>query len=176
MNVRTLCLGILMFEDSTGYEIKQRVEKGMFSHFIEASYGSIYPALSALCAEGLVTCKEQSQEGRPGKKIYAITDQGCNALKKALATTQVSDKFKSEYLFHSLLADLASEEDISNLYEKRLEYMRNELAEIENILRTCDHEGSRFVAGYGQAVVAAGLKYLEEHKPKVSRPPQRAAE
>ena len=46
MNVRTLCLGVLQFGEATGYEIKKIVEEGMFNHFIEASYGSIYPALT----------------------------------------------------------------------------------------------------------------------------------
>jgi PadR family transcriptional regulator AphA len=44
MNVRTLCLGILAQHDASGYEIKKAVEEGLFAHFIDASYGSIYPA------------------------------------------------------------------------------------------------------------------------------------
>ncbi len=48
MNVRTLCLGILSLGEASGYEIKKDVEDGLFSHFIEASYGSIYPALNQL--------------------------------------------------------------------------------------------------------------------------------
>lgn len=176
MNVRTLCLGILFFGDATGYEIKKKVEKGMFSHFIEASYGSIYPALSTLTEEGFLTCEEKAQEGRPGKKIYSITAEGRDTLRAALGTTQVTDVFKSEYLFFSLLSDLVSEQDIHSFYEKRLEYLRNELREIEDVLSSSDHEGSRFVAGYGKAVVKAGLTYLEENSPVSSRPPKQAAE
>ena len=53
MNIRTLCLGILQFEDATGYEINKLVADGRFSHFIEASYGSIYPALTKMMQEEL---------------------------------------------------------------------------------------------------------------------------
>jgi len=176
MNVRTLCLGILYFGDATGYEIKKKVEKGMFSHFIEASYGSIYPALSAMSEDGFLTCREEAQEGRPGKKIYSITDEGKEALTQALNTTQVTDVFKSEYLFLSLLSDLVNERDTNSFYEKRLEYLRNELREIEEVLSSSDHAGSRFVAGYGKAVVKAGLTYLEENKPISTRSPKQAAE
>ena len=41
MNVKTLCLGFLSTREATGYEIKKEFEEGFFSHFIEASYGSI---------------------------------------------------------------------------------------------------------------------------------------
>ncbi|HUD52482.1 hypothetical protein [Parvibaculum sp.] len=32
-------------------------EDGPFSHFLDASYGSIYPALTRLTAESKVTCE-----------------------------------------------------------------------------------------------------------------------
>ena len=74
MNVRTLCLGILSLQEASGYEIKKDVEDGLFSHFIDASFGSIYPALTQLAAEGYVTVREEEQTGKPDKKVYAITD------------------------------------------------------------------------------------------------------
>ena len=46
MDVRTICLGILTRGDATGYEIKKLVEDGGYQHFVEASFGSIYPALN----------------------------------------------------------------------------------------------------------------------------------
>ena len=84
MNVRTLCLVILAFDEASGYEIKKAVEDGMFSHFIEASYGSIYPALTQMLADGLVSVREQVQEGKPLKKAYTITEAGLKALKNSL--------------------------------------------------------------------------------------------
>ena len=65
MNVRSLCLGILSTGEASGYEIKKDIEEGMFSHFIDASFGSIYPALTQLAGEGLVTVREQEQTGKP---------------------------------------------------------------------------------------------------------------
>ena len=55
MSVRTLCLAILNFGDATGYEIRKLSTEGKFRYFIEASFGSIYPTLARLEAEGLVT-------------------------------------------------------------------------------------------------------------------------
>ena len=68
MSVRTLCLAILNFGDATGYEIRKLSTGGKFRYFIEASFGSIYPTLARLEAEGLVTVREACIAGlfRPG--------------------------------------------------------------------------------------------------------------
>ena len=48
MNVRTLCLSILYEEEASGYDIRRMCTEGNFAYFVEASYGSIYPALAKL--------------------------------------------------------------------------------------------------------------------------------
>src|ERR1043166_3201232 len=76
MDVRTICLGILTRGDATGYEIKKLFEDDDYQHFVEASFGSIYPALSRLTEEGLVSVREEAQEKRPDRKVYSITPAG----------------------------------------------------------------------------------------------------
>jgi len=164
MNVRTLCLGILQFDDATGYEIKKKVEQGMFSHFIEASYGSIYPALTQMSEEGLLTCRRESQSGRPDKKVYAITAQGRAALVEAIRETPGADKFKSQFLFVMLLGELLPGDHCDRIVDQRLSEMRRELDHIRHDCGTCRHDGSRFVAGYGIAVFEAAIRYLENHR------------
>ena len=46
MDTRSICLGVLSMGEATGYEIKKLFEDGPFSHFYDAGYGSIYPALN----------------------------------------------------------------------------------------------------------------------------------
>ena len=67
MDIKTICLGLLVAGEACGYELKKRFEE-LFSHFLSASYGSIYPALADLAAEGLVNCREVPQEGRPDRR------------------------------------------------------------------------------------------------------------
>ena len=76
MNVRTLCLGILSFAQMTGYDIRKLAAEGNFSHFCEANYGSIYPALSQLTKDGLVVFTDEAIDGKPPRKIYSITEKG----------------------------------------------------------------------------------------------------
>ena len=69
MNVRTLCLSILYEGEATGYEIRRLCVEGECSYFIEASFGSIYPALAKLEDENLVTSRTEQQSGKPAKKV-----------------------------------------------------------------------------------------------------------
>lgn len=162
MNVRTLCLGILSLQEASGYEIKKGVEDGLFSHFIDASFGSIYPALTQLAGEGFVTVREQEQTGKPDKKVYAITEAGRNALAKAISVVPAKDKYRSEFLFQMLLQDYLSPEMVLVAVQKQLNDLNEDLGRIAE----CSQEahGSHFVADYGNAVLTAAVKCLEYKK------------
>ena len=94
MHVKTLCLAVLSMGDASGYEIKKLLE-GPFRHIHEASFGAIYPALARLQEENLVTCEERSQEKRPDKKVYALTQGGRFELIKELTIVPGPDRIRS---------------------------------------------------------------------------------
>jgi DNA-binding PadR family transcriptional regulator len=170
MNVRTLCLGILSTREASGYEIKKDIEEGMFSHFIDASFGSIYPALTQLTAEGLLTVRAEEQTGKPDKKVYAITDLGRRSLAGALAVVPAKDKYKSEFLFQMLLHQFISPGVMLAAIDKQLSDLTGDLARIAEC--RCDeqpHAGARFVADYGEAVLTAAVKCLNEKKAELLR-------
>jgi PadR family transcriptional regulator, regulatory protein AphA len=163
LNVRDLCLGYLSLREATGYEIKKDFEEGLFCHFMEASYGSIYPALGQLAAEGLVTVREEEQSGKPDKKVYCITAAGVSALKKSLHVLPARDKFKSEFLFIMLLQNHIPVEHRITAIEKQLADLKIDLLSIAE----CKQQGmndpaSEFVMGYGEAVLTASVTYLED--------------
>ncbi len=165
MNVRTLCLGILSLRESSGYEIKQDVEDGLFSHFIDASYGSIYPALNQLAVEGFVTVRAEEQTGKPAKKVYSITESGKNALARAISVVPVKDKYKSEFLFQMLLKDYMTPDMMLVAIQKQLDDLNEDLA----CIAVCSQgepicNGARFVEEYGHAVLTASVKCLEYKK------------
>ena len=98
MNTQTLILAILNAGDASGYEIKKFSSEGSFSHFVDISFGSIYPTLAKLEADGLVTGRSETQSGKPDKIVYSITDAGRAAFIGALSSPPQADKFKSEFL------------------------------------------------------------------------------
>ncbi|MCR4435554.1 MAG: PadR family transcriptional regulator [Clostridiales bacterium] len=64
--------GFLMQCDMSGYDIKQNMNN---AKFFNASFGSIYPALKKMEAEGLIKSKE-IVEGGKYKKIYSLNEAG----------------------------------------------------------------------------------------------------
>ena len=163
MNVKTLCLGYLSLHEATGYEIKKDVEDGLFSHFIEASYGSIYPALNQLANEGLVVCREEEQSGKPDKKIYAITEAGQINLRNSLMPLPSRDKYKSEFLFVMLLQHHLSADQHVAAMEKQLADLKSDLHNIANCRADMpSNPACDFVMGYGESVLTAGVSYLEQ--------------
>jgi DNA-binding PadR family transcriptional regulator len=164
MNVKTLCLGVLQLGSASGYEIRKLTQDGPFSHFVDASYGAIYPALSALEAERLVSCREERRPGRPDRRVYSITPLGHEALLAALAESPRQDVIKSEFLFVLRLAELAAPAHISNEIDRRLARLEDQIAQMEEALeRKCEPTG-RFVCGYGLAVYRAMHGYLAENR------------
>jgi DNA-binding PadR family transcriptional regulator len=170
MDVKILCLGALDQGDATGYEIKKMFQDGLFAHFLEASFGSIYPALTKLTEEGLLTCKSQQQDGRPDKKIYSITAAGRTALTEAIQLPVANDKFKSEFLFVMLFADVLAPETVTALIENRMHYLQDELAQIQSEKDMSVTAGHEFVRRYGEAVMDASLKFINENRHLVESP------
>jgi len=180
MNIRTLCLGFLSMQEASGYEIKKELESGKFSHFADASFGSIYPALTQMQAEGLLTVRSEEQSGRPDKKVYAITEMGLVALAKNLSVIPARDKFKSEFLFEMLFQKFLSKEHMDLVIEKQHADLTEDLARIEEKRRSNEHnnlgEGPRFVMGYGECIFRAAIGFLEAQCPRLKKSKNQAAE
>ena len=130
---------------------------------MEASYGSIYPALNQLAIDGMVTVREEEQSGKPDKKVYAITPSGVAALTKALLILPAQDKYKSEFLFIMLLQHHIPHDHRIASIEKQLSDLKADLLNIEECKAQCvGNPAGGFVMGYGEAVLTAGVTYLEQ--------------
>jgi len=101
MDVKIHCLGVLFQHgNASGYEIRKLLrEECAFSHFVDAGYGSIYPALNKLSDEGLVIYEAEEQTNRPDKKVYQIMPAGRLALFETLLAGPAPDKLQYSFLF-----------------------------------------------------------------------------
>jgi DNA-binding PadR family transcriptional regulator len=166
MDVKTLCLGVLSMGERSGYEIKKTLEES-FHHFFRAGYGSIYPALAELERAGNVVGREVAQEGRPAKKVYAITRAGRDALGAVLAAEEPRHVVRSEFLVLMYFAHLLPSERLAQVIDLMVARFRDGLAaDLDHYERTHDQltPGQRFALGYGRTVVTAALGYLEQHR------------
>jgi len=160
MNVRTLCLAILNFGEATGYEIKKLSVEGKYSYFVDASFGSIYPALSRLEADGLVTSRQEIQPGKPPRKIYAITEAGRSELAAALSESPSRDVFRSEFLLIALCAEILPRHVVTKAIEDRFAILHEELDRLKQIVAECEDDASRWAAEYGVTCTTCSLAYL----------------
>ena len=164
MDVKTLCLGVLTLGEASGYEIKKAFEDGPFAHFHAAGFGSIYPALNSLSAEGLVTGSEETQTGRPAKKVYAITPAGMAAFQEALSKAPSGDTVRSECLFMLFFGHLLEEEQRRRVFEQYLGTFSERVSRMKEIDLSTLPSDRRFVCGFGLAIYRAAIEYMENNR------------
>jgi len=166
MNVRTLCLAILHFSEATGYEIKKMSTEEHFSFFVDASFGSIYPALSRLQDDGCVTVREEFESGKPSRKVYSITDKGRQELHESLRVLPRRDSFKSEFLLMAMCAEILDREMIVRAIDRHLKDMEAEIEMLNQVLEHCDDTsgGKIWVAKFGRQVKQQALDYFIKHR------------
>lgn len=167
MDVKTLCLGVLSRGACSGYEIRKAFEDGPLSYFQDAGFGSIYPSLRRLTEDGAVTVSDHQQEGKPDKKVYAITPKGRQVLFDAVNRPPPADKFRSDFLFVLFFADLLAPRDLDRVIDERIAHHQNALAEMAKVDDVNATPGQRFTMGYGRAYHRAAAEYLENHRHEV---------
>lgn len=159
--VSTLCLAILHRGEATGYDVKKESQDGDYRYFVDASFGSIYPALARLAADELVTVRDEPQVGRPARKVYAITDKGRSALLDALSAPPGPDIFRSRFLLVSKFAENLPAEVLRRAVEDRRKHLEDEIAHLAGIADECpDSPALQWITDYGRACLGASLDFI----------------
>ena len=171
MNISTLCLAILSFGDATGYDIRKLSMEGSFSYFVDASYGAIYPALSKLADESLVTVRDEMQPGKPARKVYSITDKGRQELERSLNEPLQPDRIKSEFLLAALCAEYIDRDRLAEHIDQRSEQIHSQIDEFETIAeQDCSgerHEPTRWAVDFAHAMNEAKLAFLTTNRDRI---------
>jgi DNA-binding PadR family transcriptional regulator len=164
MNVRTVCLSILHEGDATGYEIRRLCVEGECSYFVEASFGSIYPALAKLEDDGLVSSRVEQQDGKPAKKVYSITEAGRSAFTQALYEPLGEEVFRSPFLLFARFAHILPAELVEARLNEYLEYTVESKRKLEEIIAERNSNASdTWVINYGRAMMEVGEQHLRSH-------------
>jgi len=174
MDVRTICLGILTRGDATGYEIKKTFEDDGYQHFVEASFGSIYPALNRLTEERLVSVRSEVQEKRPDRKVYSITPAGRAVFLGSLMKPLPEDRHRSPFVFAMLFSHLLPAERVTAMINSYIAQSEEKLAQIRE--GEPKSPGEAFVNGLGRTIYEASLKYIRTHRADVETQTAQAAE
>ena len=163
MNVKTICLAILTEGDATGYEIRKLSTEGEYAYFVEASFGSIYPALARLEADGLVHSHVEQQSGRPAKKIYAITDAGREAFRDALFEDLGEDVYRSAFLLFARFASELPADLVETRLTERLSQQDEAIRHLRELKEKHTSPEDAWVISYGITCIEGARDYLANH-------------
>ncbi|MBD1382927.1 PadR family transcriptional regulator [Metabacillus arenae] len=168
-------LGILTIEPKSGYEIKKLIESSL-GHFWYESYGQIYPNLKKLLADELITMENEKQEGKPDKKIYAITKKGEETLKDWLLKPAHLQVGRNELLlklfFGHNVPTVANKEHII-AHQKEIEKLLEQYTHIEDVLTETKTTNPNLqywllTISYGRHWAEATIKWCRESIEKLN--------
>jgi PadR family transcriptional regulator AphA len=75
MSLRAAILGFVRLEPTSGYTLRQRFESSVGS-FWSVTQSQIYRELHALERDGKVRVRREPGDGKPDRKVYALTSAG----------------------------------------------------------------------------------------------------
>jgi PadR family transcriptional regulator AphA len=137
--LREVILTVLARGEMTGYEITKDFE-AVYVHFWRASHQQVYRELARLNQDCRVTVKAVAQEGKPSKKVYAITKRGLEELKHWIV--QPTEQPRAQYdLLVKLLASHVVErssfqKELARIHERAQQWLQELRAMRRECLRT----------------------------------------
>ncbi len=165
IDVKMLCLGALMGREASGYDIKKELERGSSAGLIDASFGSIYPALAKLADEGLIAARSEGGRGRGDKKIYTVTPNGRAFFLRTLTGPIPDEKYRSPFLFAMLFADCLPRDRVRAMIDRQIAAWEDKLTAIEETAAALPQgPGLGFVSSFADATLRAGLAHLRRHR------------
>ena len=135
-------LGFLEYQPMTGYDLKKYFDQSI-AHFWSATQSHIYKALETLEKEGFVESQVIPQEGRPSRKVYQITGAGSDELRRWVSTPLPLEVTREAWLIQVFFAHALNNEEIANLFEKRIETIRATLVQYQAAQANIDENYQR---------------------------------
>ncbi|WP_423923874.1 PadR family transcriptional regulator [Frigoribacterium sp. 2-23] len=128
-----LLLAVLQQGPVHGYELKRRVRRPSLT---PVSNNSLYPSLRRFEAGGAVTVTLEKLEGRPQRRVYAITPDGSRLLHDLLTTFPV-DRAADDDQFYVRLAsfDALSTDERDAILAARLEALDLKVEHVRHLQR-----------------------------------------
>lgn len=174
-------LGFLEYGPMSGYDLKKNFDQSV-AHFWSATQSHIYKALEQLESEGLVTSQVIQQEGKPNRKQYQITDAGRAELRRWVSTPLPMENPRSAWLIQVFFAHDLTNEEIVNLFEKRIENLQMYLSQFQAAQKNIDENYKKvgmkriqqlwqLTLDYGIDNYANEINWLEKTLPVVRKLP-----
>lgn len=157
-------LALLANEPAHGYELKQAFESTFGAVWPALNAGQIYTTLGRLERDGLVESCQVEQGSRPNKRVYELTAQGREELRRWVDEPAVGTRLKDEFFMKLVLSRLANTADpVELIYRQRGQLLQT----LRDLGRTADglngHDGDieRLLVEGAALHIQADLRWLD---------------
>lgn len=172
MKGKHVILGLLNTRGGlTGYQIKEIVQTQLH-HFYDGGFGMIYPTLKKLEEAEMVSKETISQDDKPNKNVFYITDLGKTEFNQAVNQKTEPEVLKSDFLMKLYFgASLDSGNDVTFLKEELVRKQASLQQLVENVEKwrndgMSDHQ--LFTVEYGMAYYRAAIEVIEKRLAEIS--------
>jgi len=130
MSLPHALLGLINYHPATGYDLKTAFNTSI--HFFwNATLPQIYRTLKQMEADGWVTSTVEHQEGKPSRRIYAVTATGRSEFKRWLAEPPETAELRNPMLVKIFFGNQMSREQFTQQLRRWLEFHQGMLARLE---------------------------------------------
>nr|WP_276535814.1 PadR family transcriptional regulator [Weissella sagaensis] len=149
----------------SGYQINDII-RNQLNHFYDGGYGMIYPTLKKLEKEGMVTKEKITQDEKPNKNIFYITDAGKESFQTIVNEETEPEIFKSDFLLKLYFSDSLTEDKKRTFLEEELIRKKEKLATLESNhdewLKNGMSNDQKFTVDYGIAYYRIAITMIEK--------------
>ena len=132
MSLEYAILGFLNYHPYTGYDLKKIFDTSV-RHFWPADQSQIYRTLTQLTKKGYAQMRKVTQEDRPDRKVYHITQAGRETLLAWLAGPPPLDEPRSAGLIQVFFAGQLPDEQILAKFEGLAAILRSILERYDQV-------------------------------------------
>jgi len=163
--IEYILLGFLMEKNLTGYDMKLYMSMST-SYFMDASFGSIYPALKRLAQNGFIEGRESAQGGKL-KKTYFIRESGKMEFLKWLnspiepSKTGVSSALAKVFFYRYLPTERV--QDLLAQYIREMEKYKSDLQNLKGELGSHLDQYERSTLDFGLDFYDFTIQWYEKH-------------
>jgi PadR family transcriptional regulator, regulatory protein AphA len=130
MSLPHALLGLINYQPSTGYDLKNKFQKSI--HFFwNAALPHIYRSLNQMEKQGWIASKVEQQSGKPNRKVYRITADGKKELLHWLNEPPVEPEFRHSMLVKVFFGKQLPPERFADYLKNWREYNINLLKQYE---------------------------------------------
>lgn len=135
MSLRHALLGLLAEEPASGYDLTRKFEKALQRYAWHAQHAQIYPELTKLAGDGLVTV---AAEGPRRRRTYAITDTGRAELRRWMLNPPDVFVVRNELVLRLFLLSTLDSEDARAVLRPLVDDSARELATLREAIAAAD--------------------------------------